>query len=75
MSFLQRIFKAKDPIPAICPNSEYLSGDYWCDLGSSRVRIASLSYTYSDIGPEHAERVCKGKYTGCPLYLAGRFSR
>jgi hypothetical protein len=75
MSFLQRIFKAKDPIPAICPNSEYLSSDYWCDLGSSRVRIASLSYTYGDIGPEHAERVCKGKYKSCPLYLASRFSR
>ena len=75
MSFLRNIFKASEPMPTTCPNSEYLDNAFWCDLGERRVRISSLSFTYHDIGPDHAERVCKGRYKNCPLFLASRFSR
>jgi len=75
MSFLRRIFKSKAPMPTTCPNSEYLDSAYWCDLGDKRVRISSLAYSYKDISLDHAERVCKGNYRSCPLYLASQFSR
>ena len=58
-----------------CPNSEYLDNDYWCDLGSRRLRISHLSVAYGDIRPDHAERVCKGAYRSCPLFMAKRLSR
>jgi hypothetical protein len=56
MSFLRRIF-VKKPRPTICPNSEYLDSDYWCDLGDKRVRIRSLAFSYKDIGTDHTERI------------------
>jgi len=75
MSFLKSLFKPKENEPTICPNSEFLSGGYWCDLGQERVRITNLAFTYPEIKPDHVERVCNGKYKSCPLYQASRFSR
>jgi hypothetical protein len=75
MGFLQRIFKSHGPEPSVCPRSEYLDRDYWCDLGDKRIRIAHLAYSYGDIASDHAERVCKGGYKRCPLYLASRMAR
>jgi|GEM_PF-6528590 len=58
--------------PAVCPRLEKLSGyygpEYWCDLGRERVKIASLIFSYEDIGPDHVEQCCKGGYKKCPVY-------
>lgn len=75
MDFLRNILKPKERMPPVCPNSEYLGGGYWCDLGQERVRITNLAFTYPDIKPDHVEKVCQGNYTKCPLYQASRFSR
>ncbi len=72
--FLAKKKSPQESLPATCPNSEYLDHDYWCDLGDRRVRISQLAFSYQDIAADHAQRVCNGNYTGCPLYLAGRFS-
>ena len=75
MDIFRKLFKPKAPMPATCPNSEYLSENYWCDMGHQRVRISNLAFTYADIKPDHVERVCKGRYTSCPLYQASLFPR
>ena len=77
MGFLKRFLGRKgagSPAqePVVCPRLEHLAGyygpEYWCDLGEQRVKIASLISSYRDIGPDHVERCCKGRYQDCPVY-------
>jgi hypothetical protein len=78
MGFLKRLFGGRQGAgspaqePVVCPRLEHLSGyygpEYWCDLGTQRVKIASLISSYRDIGPDHVERYCKGRYKDCPVY-------
>lgn len=75
MAFLRKLFKTKEPMPASCPNLETLSGEFWCDMGQQRVKIAHLAFSYADVRSDHVERICKGKYASCPIYQASRFSR
>lgn len=75
MGFLSKLFKPQESGPTVCPNLETISGEYWCDLGQQRVRVSALAYTYQDIGPNHVDLVCRGKYKACPLYQASLFSR
>jgi len=78
MEFLKRLFGGRKGSgssaqePAVCPRLEHLSGyygpEYWCDLGTQRVKIASLISSYGDIRPDHVEQYCKGRYKNCPVY-------
>lgn len=78
MGFLKRLFQGRKGTsrsvqePAICPRLEHLSGysgrEYWCDLGTRRVKVASLISSYRDIGPDHVEQYCRGRYRDCPVY-------
>lgn len=51
-----------------CPNLEHIMDKYWCDIGSERIEIAMLSFSYADIGNDHLKKYCNGNYRKCLLF-------